>query len=197
MKLGRNILVAAVILGSGVVSAAANTITPSFLGTTAVVGGFRWDYQIVLAEGRLDADANLTSEEFFTLYDIRGYLPGSATAPVGWSATSSALGKTTTQVPLTGDTTEPNVTFEYISTTPITCFTPGCVIATFSFRSIFDGRVRGSWTSEDLTTDDPAVSNGGSRGRIAVPTPDGGSTAALLGSVLFAFGMLRRRFGKS
>jgi len=27
--------------------------------------------------------------------------------------------------------------------------------------------------------------------------PDGGSTAALLGSVLFAFGMVRRRFGKS
>src|SRR5688572_19998084 len=79
MKLIRSSLVAALIVGIGAASAGANTITPTFIGVTDLGNGtFLWEYQATLENGRLKANANTNSEEFFTFYDIAGYVPGSA-----------------------------------------------------------------------------------------------------------------------
>jgi hypothetical protein len=60
--------------------------------------------------------------------------------------------------------------------------------------------VSDDWVSRDHLLATPGTIDGGpsvAKGNILVPVPDGGSTAALLGSVLFSFGMLRRKFSKS
>jgi hypothetical protein len=200
MRLVHGIFVAG-ILAVSAASAAANTINPQFAGTTPVVGGFRWDYDMFLSNGRLDADAGgaTTPEQFFTFYDIRGYVPGSYSAANGsWSGSESLIGKTPTPlIPITPDSaTGMNVSFTYISSTAITATpTQNIALGTFSFISTFDQPRNGVYTNQDLPRTGAVTPTTFqfSQQAIELPTPDGGSTAVLLGSILVAFGMLRRR----
>ncbi len=72
------------------------------------------------------------------------------------------------------------------------------MIGNFSAQSIFYVPTNDAWTSQDddLQT---GTMNEGAFGNTNVPmqqtqtVPDGGSTAALLGSVLLGFGILRRK----
>lgn len=212
MRFVRSIFVAAVILAAGVAPAAANTINPFFVSTTPLGGGiFKWTYELFLSNGRLDADAGgtvaTTPEQYFTFYDIRGYVPLSksasgATFPTRWLGSEALIGKTPAGETPTDGATGLNVSFKYISNSPLsaTSLSP-LSLGFFSFNSTFGLSPKlGDYTSQDLTRTGPInlspASFNTSKQSIEVPTPDGGSTAALLGSVLFAFGMLRRRFGK-
>jgi hypothetical protein len=201
MKFGRSLLVAAAVLGFCAVSAGANTITPTFIGVTDIGGGlFRWDYQASLTNGRVDADL-VATDEFFTFYDIRGYVAGSASAasalPVGrWTASESLIGKTPVgQSPVDG-ATGMNVSFTYTSNTTLSS-AGAYPLGTFSFVSTFSQwDPDGIWASQDLQrTGTPnrqwAVA------RIELPTPDGGSTLTLLGSALVAISMAARKLRKS
>lgn len=201
MKLVRSALVAAAMLGTGVASAAANTINPTFVGTTNLGGGiYRWDYSLSLDAGRLDADGNgpTTPTQFFTFYDIRGYVLGSESAsaslfPTRWVESHALLGATPPGVSLDSPDNPlgMNVTFDYISTAALS----NQALGTFSFQSTFDQPdPDGVWSSRDLQN--TGTNTNRASGSVEMPTPDGGSTAALLGSVLFAFGVLRRRFSK-
>jgi hypothetical protein len=191
MKRIRSILVAAVILVTGAASAAANTIAPSFTGITDLGDGtYRWNYEAYVTNGRLDADAAAT-EEFFTLYDIRGYVAGSATASGGWTASDHLLGKTPTNFLLTTPDSPflLNVSFTYSSTTEIKCNAP-CLVGTFSFRSTLNRITLGNWTSQDLAQNSNATQD--AEGLIELPSlPDGGSTMAFLGLGLIVLGTLR------
>ena len=203
MKLLRNSLVAALIVGIGAASAGAGTITPTFVGVTDLGNGtFLWEYQATLENGRLKANANPTSEEFFTFYDIAGYVPGSAsdagaTFPSRWAPSDQTLGKTPAGLtPVDGAAL--NVSFTYISNAlmrPATS-TGEINLGIFSFVSTFGlADPNGVWSSQDLQRTGRANPQGAS-GFIELPTaavPDGGLTVLLLGMGVTGLGWMRRR----
>jgi hypothetical protein len=137
----------------------------------------------------------------FTIFDIGGFTGiDIAALPAGWVAGSSVFGSPFSPPPSLGpDTADVNVHFTYMggavevadgaaTFVPFTVFTTSLV------------RVTDDWLSRDHLLGTEGVIDGGPatahRDEILVPAhvPDGGSTAMLLGSVLFAFGALRRKF---
>jgi hypothetical protein len=201
MKFGRSLVVVAALIGACAASAGANTITPTFVGVTDLGNGtYRWDYNASLENGRLDADL-VATDEFFTFYDIRGYVAGSASVasalPAGrWTASESLLGKTPVgQNPADG-ATGMNVSFTYTSNTTL-AKSASFSLGTFSFVSTFSQwDPDGLWASQDLQrTGTPNVQ--WAVARIELPTPDGGSTLTLLGSALVAISMAARKLRKN
>jgi len=73
--------------------AARADIIPSITTATDVtpVGGgdFSWNYSATLTQ-----DENVVRQDFFTIYDFAGYVPGGNTQPTGWTFSASLLGKT-------------------------------------------------------------------------------------------------------
>jgi len=183
--------VALVALASG--SAWANTITPS---ATVFVPGVSITYEADLTSGEIHAG------DGFTIFDIGGFT-GFGPLPAFWVASNSVVGSPFSPPGSLGpDTGDMNVHFTYTgasleSALASILFTP-FVVMTTSTALITD-----DWLSRDHLLATAGVIDGGPatahRDDILVPehVPDGGSTAALLGSVLLGFGMLRRRFSKS
>jgi len=115
------IVAAAALFAGGAVKA---QLTPTFDVVTPNGGNFTWSYDLdVAGAARLRPGGGT----FFTLYDIAGYVAGSAFAPAAdWSISEQATGMTPTgvSVPDGGAT---NVTFTYIGA------------ATTGPSSMFDG----------------------------------------------------------
>lgn len=192
----RNLLLGTAMVVAGVVPAAANTIAPDGVSVTDLGGGlYQWSYDAYLSTGRLvDAD------EFFTLYDIRGYQPGSLsyTSATGsaWSGSESLTGLTPADVMPADNPSLMNLTFKFNGPSPLTAdfSDPPAFLGTFSFISTISGiNPNGVWVSRDLTPTGSGFQTG--TRPAAVPLPDGGWTVAMLGSALLTIGLLRRRFG--
>ena len=52
-------------------------------------GNFRWTYAVVLP-----TDMKLQAGNYFTIYDFKGYVPGTDSAPAGWTFSASKMGPT-------------------------------------------------------------------------------------------------------
>jgi len=86
-------------------------IIPSLVNTSAVSGGFQYNYTADLTQ-----DQRLQTDDFFTLYDFG---PNSnLTAPAGWTASSLATGRTPPTI-IAGDGPELNLTFTYTGATTL------------------------------------------------------------------------------
>jgi hypothetical protein len=77
---------------------------------------------------------------------------------------------------------------------PLGYFTGIAADANSGTVNFIGGIAPGDYTFFSLETDLTSVPGGGTTGGLTVGVPDGGSTMLLLGSVLGALGMLRRRF---
>ncbi|MEX2300946.1 MAG: VPDSG-CTERM sorting domain-containing protein [Bryobacterales bacterium] len=192
----RSVLLSGVVLILNSVSADANTISPNFVSFTA---GTSITYNADLASGQMHAG------DGFTIYDIWEYGGiDSIVSAYGWTVTAQAVG-----TPLA---TPGTLTTDYVSATNVTFQYDGVLgsIETAGqldlglFTLLTGSTVEGvdEWLSNDhLYTEGGSTGDGAEapiqQAFITVPgnVPDGGSTAVLLGSVLCAFGMLRRRFG--
>ncbi|MGA2597295.1 MAG: hypothetical protein ABSH09_09945 [Bryobacteraceae bacterium] len=140
---------------------------------------------------------------FFTLYDINGYVSGSAAAPSGWYASAQDVGVTPSTV--IGSSFDNaaliNVTFFY--TGPIVSGNGSVLAITgFSFLDAYSGTMLGNYTSQatknggiDAGTTDQTV------GYVDVPNPGSGITGSTVpepasaslfaGSGLLLFGLSR------
>jgi hypothetical protein len=181
--------VALVALASG--SAWANTITPKLVGFTP---GSDITYEAELTSGEIHPG------DGFTIYDIGGFTGFIAIDPL-WTAVANNLPSPWTDgSPLTTpDSVDLNVHFTYMGPADEvqfgeTLYSPFKLATTSMFL------VTDDWESQDHLLGTAGVIDGGvadsHQNTISVPAhvPDGGSTAMLLGSVLFAFGALRRKF---
>src|SRR5262245_1628417 len=87
-------------------SVANPTVTPS-------AGGFTWSYDATHSNGQLRAD----DPALITIYDFKGYIAGTAFAPLGWSFSSAGLGVTPADLApietLFDDPAVPNLTWTY------------------------------------------------------------------------------------
>ena len=100
-------------------------IIPSFGGTSAGTGTSTvWNYTIDIASGQ-----QVTTGDFFTIYDFGPFIAGSNSQPSDWTFSSSLV---TTAPPGTLPTDDPsleNLTWTYTGTTPISA---GTILGSFS-----------------------------------------------------------------
>lgn len=180
----RSALIAGILVLVSAATARANTITPFLSGFDP---GVSITYDAVVSSGELHAG------DGFTIFDIGGFT-GVIATPAGWtssfSPTTSPFGS-----PLGPDTFDTNVHFTWTGSTTDVAF--------ILYSSFIVGTTALALTVDDWVSRDHLLNPVGDgamgpevKAAIEVPAhvPDGGSTAALLGSVLFAFGMLRRRY---
>jgi hypothetical protein len=192
----KSLLIAIALVALASSQALANTITPAY-----VVGSFIPGVSITYAAD-VESGEIYFDDSGFTIYDVQGAI--SATTSSGlWAITASATG--TPFGPPPNPLTTPdnasvlNVHFEYmgpsfesLGSTPLGTFT---IFLDASAQGLgFD-----DWASQDYTLGavvglDSTTKNFHNAALVVPTVPDGGSTAMLLGSVLVAFGALRRKF---
>ncbi len=142
--IARLFAVAAAVVVSGTAQAG---IIPASVTVTPDGGNFRWSYAIVLP-----TNMALMSGNSFTIYDVAGVVPGTVTAPAGWTA---SLGMNTTPpagLHPTDNGKAPDLTYTYMGTT----IPSGQVgLGTFSFDSTI-----GKGAPVDFTAQNPQASTG-------------------------------------
>jgi hypothetical protein len=126
-------------------SVANAAITPALDGTPTADGSdFLWTYQIsvdsleeLVAAGSTPCSSAASCGSFFTIYDFAGYVPGSITAPAGWSFQVALAGPgltNSTQSP--DEPTFDDLTFVYTGP-PVTELGP-VNLSGFSAQSTFN-----------------------------------------------------------
>lgn len=81
---------------------------PTSVTITPDGGNFRWTYAVVLP-----TDMKLQAGDYFTIYDFAGIVPGTSSAPDGWSLSVSKVGPTPERLNPQDDPTIDNLTFRY------------------------------------------------------------------------------------
>jgi hypothetical protein len=99
----------ACVLGAGSAQAG---LLPVSVTVTPEAGKFRWTYAIVLP-----TDSQLQNGNYFTIYDFRGLVPNSASAPAGWEFSAANVGPTPDLVLPDDDASIPNLSFKYTGPT--------------------------------------------------------------------------------
>jgi hypothetical protein len=83
-------------------------LLPTGVTVTPDGGNFRWTYAVTLP-----TDTKLQAGDYFTVYDFGGLVPGSASAPAGWTLAVNKFGPTPDRVNPLDDPTIPNLTWTY------------------------------------------------------------------------------------
>ena len=126
-------------------SVASAAITPALSGSPTVDGAdYLWTYQIsvdsleeLVAAGSTPCSSAASCGSFFTIYDFAGYVPGSITAPAGWSFQVALTGPGLTNSTQTPDEpTFDDLTFVYIG--PPTTELGPVNLSGFSAQSTFN-----------------------------------------------------------
>jgi hypothetical protein len=94
------------------VLAARADIIPTFTGVTPSGSNTVWNYTIDITSGQ-----NVTTGDFFTIYDFGPFITGTAVQPSGWTLSSSLVGITPSQTLPPDDPTLLNLTWTYTGTT--------------------------------------------------------------------------------
>src|SRR5438552_8136825 len=87
-------------------------IIPSFEFATPSGGNTIWGYHIDITSGQ-----QVTTGDFFTIYDFGPFIPGSNIQPTGWTFSSSLVGPTPSSVAPPDNPNVLNLTWTYSGTT--------------------------------------------------------------------------------
>ena len=142
-----------------------------------------------------DSTASACNAPFFTIYDVSGYVSGSASAPSGWDVSVQLVGLTPTgQTPDTGDSSSiPNITFFYTDAQ----ITGPQDLGIFSLQSTSGNFVTGSYTQQTNSNPPGTREHGGGFTQVpaaaSVPVPEP-SSLVLVGAALFALAIGRKQF---
>jgi hypothetical protein len=206
VRFGLAALAAAMLLG--VAQDAKAVYAPQLVSITPEGANWRWTYNVVFStagqpfelqqgNGTL-SPGTVGTQDFVTLYDIEGYVGGSATAGGSHTLLSPLV-----FTGITGPNTAPvdlptlvNLTFRYNSANQTTDAT----FTGFSFVSVYGptSQSQGFYTSQFSNNANP-ISKVGEVGRVVLPSivPEP-SSVALIGmgvAGLFGYGYRRRRQG--
>lgn len=92
----------------GLISQASAGLLPVSVTVTPESGNYRWTYAIVLP-----TDMQLQSGNYFTIYDFHGLIPGSDSAPAGWTFSKTNVGPTPDRLNPSDDPATVNLTWTY------------------------------------------------------------------------------------
>ena len=106
--------ISALMLAVGLVAIASARadIIPSFVGSSTSGSTTVWSYQIDVTVGE-----EVTSGDFFTIYDFGHFVAGTNVQPSGWTFSSSLVGTTPNGVIPPDDSTLENLTWTYTGQT--------------------------------------------------------------------------------
>jgi hypothetical protein len=116
----RNLLTSLVVLGGLGLSlltapAAQAGLIPNKVSITPTSdGNYTWSYNVVVT-----SDVYVQPGDYFTIYDFAGAVPGTATAPAGWTLSVQDSGVTPGKTNPADDPNIPNYTWTYTGATTI------------------------------------------------------------------------------
>jgi hypothetical protein len=122
-------------------------IIPASVTIQPEAGNFRWTYAIVLP-----TDMKLQAGDYFTIYDFGGFVPGSASAPVGWEFESAMSGPVPVGLNPNDSASVDNLTFRYTGET-----IPSGQVGLGNFWA---ASTVGTATATDFTAQNPQASTG-------------------------------------
>jgi hypothetical protein len=191
----RNLLTTLVLLGGLGLSlltapAAQAGLIPNKVSVSATGdGNYKWSYNVVVT-----SDVYVQPGDYFTIYDFAGAVPGSSTAPAGWTMSSTNVGTTPEKTNPADDPNIPNFTYTYTGATTIfgqqslgtfSLISPSNHVAESDFTSATH-RQDNDNSEHTITATTVPVAAAGSR----TPEP---ATLALAIAGLPIIGVLRRR----
>jgi len=157
------------ILAVGLVATASvrADIIPSFVGSSPSGNTTVWSYQIDIT-----VDEQVTSGDFFTIYDFGHFIAGSSVQPSGWTFSSSLVGTTPAGVAPPDDPTLENLTWTYSGSAIPT----SSGVGPFSISTVgaqFEPSLRTGYFAAQATN--ATSGNPGTKinnvGRISIPAP--------------------------
>ena len=150
---------------SAISVAARADIIPTLSSITGSSPNFTWNYS-----ANVTVDQNVTTGDFFTIYDFGSIAPGSNTQPTGWTFSQALIGPTAA---LTSPTDNPNIlnlTWTYSGTTPIN---GSAALGIFSVVTATDQLKVGQFSAQATRNSGPDAGTKISNvGNVAVPVPE-------------------------
>jgi hypothetical protein len=172
----------------GAKAARADILPTSNMPTVTPAGGgqhtYTWTIQVTDAQ-------QVNVGDFFTFYDVEGYVAGSASGPAGWTASVQNTGITPAGVVPNDSATVPNVTFTWGG--PGSLIGPQ-ILGNFSIRSIYPTAVVSARNFAGRGTQQGSGLPNANLTNVGTPsaTPEPGSMI-LMGLGLVALGTKYRR----
>ncbi len=115
------------------VPAARAELIPSDVTVTSEGPGlFRFSYDI-----KVLGTSEMHTGDYGVIYDVQGFVPGSVTAPAGWSISWSNVGPVPAQTAPNDDPTLPNIKWTYTGSSIIAPGSSTAIVSGFSFQSTF------------------------------------------------------------
>jgi hypothetical protein len=153
------------------------------VGSPTVTSGV-WNY--VIAGDPLET--LVSGSSYFVIYDFSGYVPGSITAPTGWTATAQLVGPVPPAQILTDNASLYNLVFAYTGATELVPSMNG-----FTAQSIYNSSTTGGTFAYQATNTSNGLADQG-QGFVDIPlaTPEP-MTISLLGGGLAILGLCRFR----
>jgi hypothetical protein len=167
-------------------------IIPTFTGAAASGNNTVWSYKIDIT-----VNADVTTGDFFTIYDFGPFVAGTAVAPAGWTFSFSNLGPTPSGVLPPDDPSIVNITWTYTGPTLHESSNIGPFsIATAGVQT--EPSLRTGYFAAQATSGPNPTTKLNNVGRITVPTlvpvPEPTTLSLLaLGAIGAAFRTVRRR----
>lgn len=190
-RLSRVALTFAAALGAGTAHAG---LIPTAVTVAPEGGNFRWTYAVVLP-----SDMKLQAGDYFGIYNFHGLVPGSGSAPNGWSLSTPSVSPLSPNVTIFDDPLAPNLIWTYDGPTiPTGQLGLGNFWASSLYgsgeQSLFVGRnARSGDGTYDTNISGTPVPSGTAAAPPGVPEP---ATLVLAGLGLPLVALLRRRNGR-
>jgi hypothetical protein len=170
------------------------SVIVSLGSVTPAAGGFRFSYNVSFNGSA--SGISVESGDFFSIYDFAGFVPGSNLQPADWTFSSALTGLTPAfTTTFQDDPAVPNLSWTYSGASRTTDGSLGV----FSAVSTLGGTKLDFFAAElTQTLGGSAFPNSntapvGVPGPAAAVVPEPGTLALLVGGVLGAFGVRRRR----
>jgi hypothetical protein len=186
----RNLLTAAVGLATLVMGARAEAaFTISLASVTPSGGEYIYNYT-----AQITAGDEIRAGDFFRIYDFYGYVPGSISAPAGWTASTALTNPTpppNVLIPLGDDPAVTNLIFTYTGAAAID---GPSTILNFTARSIYGVGGQKNFAGRNTQLNGP---NAGqpvdSVGNVTVPAVPEPASLVSMGLGVIALGLVARR----